>query len=795
MKTDSATNHSRPFLLTTRCILFVCGVCVFQLMPTLPDPRWFVFMFFLSAMLWWRKQSDPVFFLAGYCWAWLFAGWALNSRLPAELEGKTLSVSASIISIPQCHHQVCRFIADIQQLAQSQLVSSSSSRSGNTRSENTMDKRQVKLSWYYPPQDLQAGQNWLLTVRLKRPHGMMNPGGFDYEQWLFAHGIDATGYVRCKKDCRLLPETKHLNAKAISAWVQQQRHNIYLKLQNYLRNSPVAGLVVGMTVGIRDDITSRQWDILRNTGTTHLMAISGLHVGLVAGLAFWLARRTASWVGIKRWSPHQIAAITAMLCATGYAMLAGLSLPTQRALIMLGIIFGSVLLQTSLRSMHLLAITAVIVVIVNPLAVLSAGFWLSFGAVAIISLMICGRNRGYGYWHATWSVGWRVALGLSPLLLLFFGNVSLIAPVANLIAVPVVSILVVPVSLFGIVISGLSVQLAIAVFNFASLILSAVMWFLEQLSAFQFSTLSTPRPSVWAVLFGITGVLLLLLPKGVQARWLGFILLLPVFFPSIAKIDPGSAQVTVLDVGQGLSTVVETANHTLVFDTGIRLSPRFDMGSAVLLPYLRSRAIHHVDQLILSHTDSDHIGGAQILLDSLPVLQEFSSYPQHVPGKHVELCEPGKQWQWDGVDFIMLAPLLPYSPAENNNSCVIKISAGGDRVLLTGDIESRAENRLIDEYNHRLNSRVLIVPHHGSKTSSSAAFLDAVKPDLAIIAAGYRNQYGFPHRKIVKRYAKNKVSLLNTAYSGSISFVIGTQDNQHTVTEYRHQSQRYWNQR
>ncbi|MEE9425472.1 MAG: DNA internalization-related competence protein ComEC/Rec2 [Methylococcales bacterium] len=765
--------------LTTACVCFVAGVAGFQLMHTLPQIGWLALVAGIVALCLSRKFFYPVFLIAGWCWAWAFAAWALSNRLPAELEGKTLTVLASIITIPQCSRNVCRFNALIK----------SAETTGIAIVDKKSVSRHVKLSWYYPSQTIKAGQHWLLTIRLKRPHGMMNPGGFDYEQWLFANRIDATGYVRCKQDCKQLVENI-----TFREWIQKQRHSLYLHLQEYLEISSVSGLITGMTLGIRDDIRPQQWEVLRNTGTAHLMAISGLHVGLVAGLVFWILKRLTAWVGVKRWSPHQLAAIGAMTCAVGYALLAGLSVPTQRALIMLGIIFGSVLLQTSIRPFHLLALSAVVVVIVNPLAVLSAGFWLSFGAVVVISLLLLGRNQALGYWQATWSIGWRVALGLAPLLLLFFGSVSVVAPLANLIAVPIVSLVVVPVSLFGVVLSDLFEPLASAAFWLASAALSTVMWYLEQLSVLPFSTLLRPRPDLWVVALGVVGVLLLLSPKGMQARWLGIILLLPAVFPRITGVDDGTARITVLDVGQGLSSVIETANHTLVFDTGIRLSPKFDMGSAVLIPYLRSRAISQVDTLVLSHTDADHIGGANALLAAMPVVHEISSYPQQVPGRSVEYCEPGKQWEWDGVSFIILAPLSPYFNSENNNSCVIQVTAGDDSVLLTGDIEAEAEIRLVDEYAERLASTVLVAPHHGSKTSSSSKFLDAVQPELALIPAGYCNQYGFPHRSVVKRY--QNILMLNTAHSGAISLTIGGRqgfEGLQSVTEYRHQSIRYWN--
>ncbi len=784
----------RQFSLTLASVIFVCGVCIFQAIHTLPNIGWFYVVICLFALCVWRKFYYPLFFMMGLCWAWGFATWSLASRLPKELEGNTLTGAALILSIPDCNEKVCRFNALFSHSRQLELSAKHSDNSDRTVDlKKNIVQRKIRLNWYSPPNALVPGQSWLLKVRLKQPHGMMNPGGFDYEQWLFSQGIDATGYVRCE-DCQLLSGSGYSVAQSVHGWVQQQRQLLYQKLQAALEHSKVSGLISGIVVGIREDITALQWNILRKTGTAHLMAISGLHIGLIAGLTFWLFRWVVAWVGILHWSPHHIAAVGAMSCATGYAMLAGLSLPTQRALIMLGIVFGAVILQAKIRPAHLLAITAVAVVVINPLAVLSAGFWLSFGAVAIISLMLVGRLRTGGYWSSTWTVAWRVALGLSPLLLLFFGSVSLIAPIANLIAVPVVSLVVVPASLFGAVISSFSESIASVIFNFSSLVLSVVMAYLEQLSLLKYSAISLSKPSLWAIISGIFGVILILSPRGVRYKWLGLILLLPALFPDVNKIDQGQFKVTVLDVGQGLSSVIETANHTLVFDAGIRLSAKFDMGTSVLLPYLRSRSIQHVDLLVLSHPDSDHIGGAQALLTDLPVDNQISSYPKRVPGHAVQLCQPGRQWQWDGVQFLILAPLRPFFIDENNNSCVIKVNAGHDGLLLTGDIESEAESRLIKEYGNILKSRLLVVPHHGSKTSSSAHFLDSVDPALAIIPAGYRNQYGFPHKKVVKEYQVKNIPLLNTAHSGAVSVILGSKQSLQGVTKYREQSRRYWNQ-
>ncbi|MCH9698226.1 MAG: DNA internalization-related competence protein ComEC/Rec2 [Gammaproteobacteria bacterium] len=771
---------------------FVGGVCGFQLLSRLPGLSWLVLLIGLFAVcLYWRRFY-LLFVLIGWSWAWSYAAWSLANRLPATLEGITLEVNAEIVSLPSCDSGLCRFNAVLELLHPEESVLNHHQIDDFWHSGGS-GKRTVRLSWYSSPKVLQAGQHWRLSVRLKRPHGMKNPGGFDYEQWLFARGIDATGYVRCENACQLINEPDRSLFGGLLPSFQHNRQLLYENLTHELRESPVAGLIIGMVVGIRDGITEQQWTVLRNTGTAHLMAISGLHIGLIAGLMFWLTRHCCAWAGILRYSPQQLAALSAMIFASGYAVLAGLSLPTQRALIMLAIVFGSVVLQTRLRPFHLLALSASVVVLLNPLSVLEAGFWLSFGAVAVISLMLVGRQSKQGYLGTTWVVGWRVALGLGPLLLLFFGNASLIAPVANLIAVPVTSLLVVPAALIGVVISSFSGQLAKIVFEYTSVVLSSVMWFLEQLAEFDFATLSLPKPSLPAVMISLAGVLLLMLPRGIRYRWMGLIMLLPVVFPVTQKIEQGVFKLTVLDVGQGLSNVVETANHTLVFDTGIRLGSGFDIGSMVVLPYLRNQAIHQVDLLVLSHSDADHVGGAKSLLSGLPVIKTIASDPQQLPFEAIQRCQAGAHWRWDGVSFTMLAPLDPYFDDDNNNSCVLQISAGERTVMLSGDIESEAEIRLVQHYGKRLHSQVLVAPHHGSQTSSSQTFLEMVGSEFVIVSAGYRNRYGFPHQSVMNRYQEMAIQVLNTASSGAVSVIPGNNDNLQNVTEYRKKSMRYWN--
>jgi competence protein ComEC len=459
---------------------------------------------------------------------------------------------------------------------------------------------------------------------------------------------------------------------------------------------------------------------------------------------------------------------------------------------MLMLVLGGLMLQKTLRPLHSLVLAAFFMVLLNPLTVLSHGFWLSFSAVLLILLFLSGRQGMPKYWSASWSIGWRTGLGLSPLLLLFFGQTSLIAPLANLFAIPIVSFLIIPAALLALCVSPLSEPLAHLLMQAAAWLLEILLDCLQILADIPYAAISLSPPAWFAVLLALVGILLLCLPKGLPGRYLGIVLLLPALAPWQERIEYGQARFTLLDVGQGLAAVVQTAEHVLVFDTGVRLSAGFDMGASVVVPYLRQRGIDGIDQLVLSHADRDHIGGARSVLQAFPVEQIISSDPAHLNGMEAELCKAGKQWNWDGVEFHLLAPLQPFFADDNNNSCVLKVTAGTHSVLLTGDIEREAEEGLLAAYGEQLHSSVLVVPHHGSNTSSSAEFIAQVNAEYALLPAGFQNQYGFPHRKLVERYQQQQTQLFNVAYSGAISIMLGGNEALR-LEEYRYNAAHYWN--
>ncbi|MDD1644236.1 MAG: DNA internalization-related competence protein ComEC/Rec2, partial [Methylococcaceae bacterium] len=642
----------------------------------------------------------------------------------------------------------------------------------------------LRLSWYYPDQPIKAGQHWSFAVKLKRPHGSLNPGGFDYERWLFTEGIGATGYVRPSPKPVLLGQDSAWNSMAV--W----RQSIAERLSLTLNGKSNFALIKALTIGDGSSITQNQWDVFRKTGTTHLVVISGSHVGLVAGLCYFLVLKLWAWTGMLAWSPQRVAAVAAMLGAVFYAGLAGFSVPAQRSVIMLAIVMLAIILQRNSRPFNTLAVALFAVLAFDPLAVLSAGFWLSFLAVSVIVYAVAGRLGKPGYFLEVIKINWVTSVGLSPLLLFFFQQVSLCSPLANFIAVPVISLLAVPLSLLAVIVMFGSPLLASKLFFAVDYILQGLWWLLAYLAELPLATISHALPSVWALVFAIPGVLLLLAPVGIPARWLSLVMFLPLVFTAPKKPVTGDIKMTLLDVGQGLSAVVQTANHWLIYDTGTKFSAESDMGQSALLPFLRLQSAGKIDKLIISHGDNDHIGGAVSLMRGIPVEQVLTSVPQQLSDYSPVMCVAGQSWTWDKVRFTILSPQHAFV-SENDNSCVLKIQSEQGALLLTGDIEALAESWLVETYGNNLKASVLIAPHHGSNSSSTLEFLQAIQPEYVLIPAGYRNQFGHPHRDVLVRYNQIKTKWLSSADSGAIT--IGVRDGSWVVQSIRDTESKYWN--
>jgi competence protein ComEC len=450
----------------------------------------------------------------------------------------------------------------------------------------------------------------------------------------------------------------------------------------------------------------------------------------------------------------------------------------------------AIILQRNTRPFNTLVVALFAVLAFDPLAVLSAGFWLSFLAVSMIIYTIAGRLGKTGYFLEVIKINWATSVGLSPLLLFFFQQISLISPLANFIAVPVISLLVVPLSLLAVIVMFGSPLLANKLFILVDSMLQGLWWLLAHLAELPLATISHAQPSVWTLVFAIPGILLLLSPVGIPSRWLSLVMFLPLVFTTPEKPEAGDIKMTLLDVGQGLSAVVQTANHWLVYDTGAKFSTESDMGQSVLLPFLRLQGAGKIDKLIISHGDNDHIGGAASLMLGIPTEQVLTSVPQQLSNYSPVMCARGQSWTWDKVRFTLLSPQQPFV-SENDNSCVLKIQSEQGSVLLTGDIEALAESWLVETYGNNLKANVLIAPHHGSKTSSTSGFLQAIQPEYVLIPAGYRNQFGHPHRDVLLRYEQINAKCFNSADSGAIT--VSEKAGLWEVQPMRDTESKYWN--
>lgn len=749
-------------------IAVITGCTLALQLSTLPSFNLLWWGLFNVFLLFFKQTRLIAFCLGAALWTLHYATTQLNHSFTPDTINQTITLSGTIATIPvqQGHAQKFDFKVDEKPM------------------QPFPDK--FRLNWYRPfPNDLMAGQRWQLTVKLKPPRGMHNPGGFDFEGYLFQQGINATGYVRQSPDNTLLspPSDYHLNAL-------RQRYADHL--QQHFEDSPQLGLILGLTTGLRDQMSDSQWQILQNTGTSHLLAISGLHIGIAAALGFfslrflWSIRANNTLI----WPAKQVGAIGAIATAAFYAAMAGFSIPTQRALLMVMILMLAQLIRKPITNSQLLAIAAIIIVIIDPLSVLSAGFWLSFTAVALILWL--GQHRHPKPRFGTIRIHTALALGLTPLLLLFFSKTAWSAPVANLIAIPFVSLLIIPLLLIATLLIPLSESASLTCFELADQGLAILIAGLQLIADNSLSHSHFALSQSWMVIPLSIMVILLLGPKGLPAKHLVVFALLPLLPFSKPDLAKGDMHLTLLDVGQGLSAVVQPQNHRLIFDTGARFSPQFDAGKIAILPFLEHHNINHIDTLVLSHDDNDHSGAAPTLINQLTIDTIMGNPNITLP--QVQRCYAGQHWQWDEVTFEFLSPTLGQKGSDNNLSCVLKVSNADHQILLTGDIERQTEYKLLKTQRDKLKSTLLIAPHHGSNSSSTSAFIEAVSPQTVLFPVGYLNRYHFPSDKVIQRYQERQIKQYSTADHGAL-LVSLKQGQDQQITAWRQATHKIWHSR
>lgn len=780
----------------------------------------------VAVCLLFRRFSQPMFrilayagcgVVIGFSWAGLVAHHNLEQELPKEWEGRDVTVIGVVDSLPTIFEQGVRFNLAVERIV------------GEGAEVPSLPSR-IALSWYsaFRMDELQAvgkvqpGERWQLTVRLRRPHGNANPHGFDYEVWLLEQGLRATGYVRPDQRSSLKNERLDGFVPGFGTVVQRSRTWLRDRIHEALPDKEYAGVIVALVIGDQRAISQTDWKVFNRTGIGHLISISGLHITMIAGmfsaLVFGLWRRSFfTAANLPLILPAQkAAALAGAGMAFLYVLLAGFGVPAQRTLYMLSVVAAAMWLGRMTSVSHVLCSALGIVVLLDPWAVLWPGFWLSFGAVAVILYATVGRANAYIDGQAATAARWKamlksaahtqyvVTLGLVPLTMLLFGQISLVSPIANALAIPLISFFVTPLALAGSVLPG---QLSTWVLQLAHVLIQWLAACLHWLSAFPVAVWSAPVPAWWMFAAALFGTLWLLAPPGWPVRWLGVAGLVPLMLNAPSHPGKGEMWVTAFDVGQGMALLIETPHRRLLYDTGPAYSPEADGGNRVILPYLRARGINKLDAVVVSHSDVDHSGGARSIFEEVQVERVSSSLPAGHPvvlrAPNHERCDAGQVWTWDEIRFEMLHPeAVSYDSTKwkpNARSCTLKITVGDQSILLPGDIEAVQEAELLGSVSHALRSSVLLAPHHGSGTSSTVDFLRAVQPEIALFQVGYRNRFRHPKAEVYERYERLGIRRIRSDESGAVQLRFGGTDPGGSegskyigVSEFRTEHARYW---
>ncbi len=766
-----------PLIGVASALSVLIGVLAVHALPALP-PRSLDALLALAGLLAVLRPRTRLLgcALLGFAWCALRADLAFDARLPRELEGRDFEVIGVVDDLPLPRRDALRFVLRIE----------SARLDGNA----VPLRGHVRLSWYgAAPAHFDACDRWQLRLRLKRPRGLLNLGGTDSERQALERGIVAVGYVREADTNQRLGE-QHL-------CVDRLRAEISTGIAARIADPHDAALMRALAVGDTRGLDRNDWDTARATGVSHLLSISGFHVG-VAALSGAALMRLLWWLwpalGLRLALPlaqAPAALATAML----YGLLAGASLPTVRTLVMIAVVVLARLGRRGGDGLQSLSIAALAVLVFDPLATLSAGFWLSFVGVALLMLYLA-RARGVRGFLRELGIGQLVmTVALLPLGVWFFGQASLVGALANLVAVPLVSFVIVPLGLAAILALLLAPLLATPLLFAAGWLVHALWWLLQHMAGWPGAHWYLPDAAPWAPLLAMAGALWMLLPRGVPLRALGALLFLPLLWPDRPAPVPGAFEATVIDVGQGLSVFVRTRGHALLFDAGARYPSEFDLGEAAVLPTLRALGIRRLDVLMISHGDNDHAGGAGAVAAAYPLARRHAGEPLRMALPAAQ-CRRGQRWIWDGVAFSVLHPspqaIDDRSMApDNDRSCVLLVEGRAGRLLLSGDISRRVEAEIAAQVEPG-PPLVLVVPHHGSNTSSSADFLRALRPQLALVSAGWRSRFGHPHPQVVARYAAARIPLRNTADAGALRVVFAPDAPPQLAPGERQRQQRHW---
>jgi competence protein ComEC len=758
-----------PIMAPRHVLALLLGVLFVQWWSTLPSAL--VSGAFVAATgigLWrWPRWRWPTALLFGMSLAALHGAIALEARWPAAMDGAEAVAVGRVVGIPHRDELALRF--ELRPL--SATVDGVSVPVGGV----------WRTSWYGPAAKVRPGDTVRLRVRLRVPHGTLNPGAFDFERYAIERRISASGTVR-----------QLLAHEPCDGWsIDGQRARLSTWIAEERGDGPIPGLLRALAVGDQNPVEDSAWSVLRATGTTHLVAISGFHVGLVGGFAALLAGivlRVVPRLGLI-WPRRQVQALAALLAASGYSLLAGMSIPVQRTLVMIAVVLGAVLLRRALGPWTALGLAAVAVMLFDPLAVLNPGFWLSFAGVAWLLFCLGARSRE-DWWLSFGRAQMVSALGLLPITLWFFQQGSLVGPLANLIAAPWISFVSVPLVLAATGLSGLAPGLAAATLALAERLTSLLWSLLERMAAWPGAEWYLPEPDPLVMLLALAGALILVLPRAVPGRALGFLLLVPLLVPRVDRPPVGAFDARIVDVGQGLAVLVTTREHAMLIDTGAAHG-RGSVAERVVVPTLRAAGVTRLDGLVVTHMDNDHAGG----LDAVDAVMAPGWLRRGGRSERGDPCRAGDSWEWDGVVFRVLHPPPHFPELGNDSACVLSIGEGAGRLLIPSDIGDAVESMLIRAEGERLRSAVLVAPHHGSRSSSSTAFLRRVRPEIAVFTVGHRNRFSHPAPEVVRRYRLIGATLLDSASSGQIHLRLDPQRGVVALREQRRAQSRWWHAR
>ena len=704
------------------------------------------------------------------CWC---AGGRLAERLPPAALGADFEITGTVTGFPSAAPGQITFGLDV----------------AAPRPPGVPPR--VRLTWYDAPGRVGPGDALAVTARLRPPRGLHNPGGFDYEQWLLVNGYGATGYVR----------SGAVRADADGSVEERWRRFRGLLAERIGAASSDAdgsALLTALALGERFRFTEQHWADFRRTGTSHLVAVSGMHVALLGIVVFALVR----WAWLRLPAPVasfdlEVAAGASLLATAYYAALTGFAVPAQRSLVMIVIALAALASRRRLGATQVVAATLVVVLVFDPFAPLAASFWLSFVAVAVLLALAAPRplarvtegplRRCARAALELARLQWSIGLALLPLTAWYFGEISVVGPVVNLVAIPFFNACLVPLAVLatlGLSLDAVAVWAAPVVHAVASLAGMTVRA-MHAVAELRGAAVAWPLPPTSAFVVGALGVAFAVCGAGLPGRRCAWLALLPMWRPAIDLPPQGTARAVVLDVGHGLAVLVETRAHRLLFDAGPTAPSGFDSGEEIVLPALAANGRRGLDRLVVSHSDNDHAGGAPAIVAAFPEIDVLKGPDVDAPWGRP--CVAGDEWEWDGVRFSVLHPRADFAARGNESSCVLKVETRGSALLVTGDIERLGESALPGP---KLAADVVVVPHHGSATSSSPSFVAAVGARLAIVSAAHANRWGFPRADVRERWERAGATVVVTGDSGAVTVELGPAGvGVSTQRELRH---RYW---